>query len=170
VNCAVSTRGGLSHLSAEAWREAAKVELNFIHYPGTSQALSDVVAGRVPMVIDSLSALLGPAASGDIRIVAIASPERLQKMPDTPTAAETVAGFVATAWLALVARSGTAREITDRIEQDIAAVLADGTTIARLEETGTYPRKMSREALVSFIDNERKKWSPVVGKFSSDQR
>jgi tripartite-type tricarboxylate transporter receptor subunit TctC len=61
LNCAVSTRGGLSHLSAEALREASKVDLTFINYPGTSQALTDVIADRVPVIVDSISALLGPA-------------------------------------------------------------------------------------------------------------
>src|SRR5262245_30883805 len=50
LNCAVSTRGGLSHLTAAAFGGAANIALTFVHYPGTSQALSDVIAGRVPMV------------------------------------------------------------------------------------------------------------------------
>lgn len=165
LNCAVSTRGGLSHLTMEAFKAAAGIALTPIHYPGTSQALSDVIAGRVPMVIDSLTAFLGPAASGQVRLLATASPRRLARMPDLPIANETVPGFVATAWLALVAPAGTSADLTQRISADVAAVVADPAVAARLDESGTFPRAMTTAELATFIDAERQKWAPVVQRY-----
>jgi tripartite-type tricarboxylate transporter receptor subunit TctC len=168
LNCAVSTRGGLSHLTAASLSGAANMELTFVHYPGTSQALSDVIAGRVPMVVDSLSAMVGPAAAGQIRILATAAPTRLPKLPDVPTADETLPGFAATAWLAFVAPTGTPTDLTQSIGEDVRAVLADAAVAARLEESGTFPRAMTNDQLTAFIDAERQKWAPVVQKFGAN--
>jgi tripartite-type tricarboxylate transporter receptor subunit TctC len=164
-NCAVSTRGGLSHLSGEALREAAGVEMNFVHYPGTAQALSDVISGRVPVLIDSLSAFIGPANGGQIRILAVASPQRLKTMPQVPAVSETLPGFEATAWLALVAPPGTPASLADKIANDVGAVLDDTAVVGRLEELGTFVRRMSPSELAGFIKAQRAKWSPVVQKF-----
>lgn len=164
LNCAVSTRGGLSHLSAESLKAAAGAEMNFIHYPGTAQALSDVIGGRVPMIMDSLSAFVGPAAGGQIRILAVASAQRLKKMADVPAIAESVPGFEATAWLALVAPAGTRPVVTEQIGRDVDAILADEAVTKRLEELGTLTRRMSGDELAAFIKVQREKWLPVVQK------
>lgn len=169
LNCAVSTRGGLSHLSAESLKAAAGVDMNFIHYPGTAQALSDVIGGRVPVVVDSLSAFVGPAAGKQIRILAVASAQRLKKFPDIPTAAETLPGFEATAWLALVAPPGTPAEITQQIGRDVDAILADASVVARLEDVGTFARPIKTSELPGFIKAQREKWLPVVQKYGVAQ-
>lgn len=170
LNCAVSTRGGLSHLSAESLKAAAGVDMNFIHYPGTAQALSDVIAGRVPMLIDSLSAFVGPADGGQIRILAVASAQRLSKMPSIPTVAETLPGFEATAWLALVAPPGTPAPITAQIGDDVDAILKTPAMAKRLEDVGTFVRPMPANELAIFVKAQRAKWLPVVQKFGVAQQ
>jgi tripartite-type tricarboxylate transporter receptor subunit TctC len=169
VNCAVSTRGGLSHLSAESLKAATSTELTFVHYPGTAQALSDVISGRVPMVIDSLSAFFGPAAGGQIRVLAVASAERLKKMPDVPTVGETVPGFEATAWLAIVAPPGTPAALAASIGADVDRILGDPEVVKRLDELGTFVHPMSAPELAGFIKAQRAKWLPVVQKFGVAQ-
>ncbi len=162
LNCAVSTRGGLSHLSAELLKESAKAEMTFVHYPGTAQALTDVIADRVPIVVDSISAIVGPASGGQVRILAVASPSRLKSRPDLPTAAEALPGFEATAWFALVAPAGTSPEIVRRIGKDVDAVLQEPAVRTRLEELGTFSRSMSAEELGTFIEAQKQKWAPIV--------
>ena len=164
-NCAVSTRGGLSHLSGESLRLAAGVEMQFINYQGTAQALTDVIAGRVPIVVDSLSAFIGPAIGGQIRILAVGSMDRLKNMPELPAISETLPGFEATAWVALAAPPGTPPALAAKLAKDVDAVLDDKAVVARLEELGTYVKKMSPTELSSFIKVQRAKWSPVVQKF-----
>lgn len=166
-NVAVSTRGGLSHLSGEALREAAGVEMKFINYSGTAQALADVTAGRVPVLVDSLSAFVGPAAGGQVRILAVGSAERLKNMPDLPAVSETLPGFDATAWLALVAPPGTPAPLAARIANDVGAVLNDPAVVARLEELGTFVKRKSPAELAAFIDAQRAKWAPVVQRFGT---
>jgi tripartite-type tricarboxylate transporter receptor subunit TctC len=168
VNCAVSTRGGLSHLTAEALKGATKTEMTFVHYPGTAQALTDVMSGRVPMVIDSVSAFIGPAG-GQIRILALGSAKRLNKMPDIPTIGETVPGFEASGWFALVAPPATPAAIAARIGRDVDDILADADVVKRMEEVGTYVRRMSTAELADFIKAQRAKWAPVVQQFGVAQ-
>jgi len=165
MNCAVSTRGGLSHLSAESLKAAAGAEMTFVHYPGTAQALSDVISGRVPMGIDSLSAFFGPAAGGQIRIVAIASTARLKKLPEVPTVAETIPGFEAIAWLALVAPPGTPAALAAKIGADVDRVLADPDVVKRMDEIGNFVHPMTTAELAAFIKAQRAQWLPVVQKF-----
>lgn len=165
VNCAVSTRGGLSHLSAESLKAATGTETTFVHYPGTAQALSDVISGRVPMVIDSLSAFFGPAAGGQIRILAVASAARLKTMPDVPTVGETVPGFEATAWLAIVAPPGTPAALAAKIGADVDRILGEPQIVKRLDELGTFVHPMAAPELAGFIKAQRAKWLPVVQKF-----
>jgi len=167
LNCAVSTRGGLSHLSAEALREASKADLALVNYPGTAQALTDVIADRVPVIVDSVSALIGPAAGGQIRILATAGPSRLKALPDVPAASETLPGFEATAWFALVAPAGTDAEIIRKATSDVDAVLKYPDLGRRLEEIGTFPRGMNAAELQRYIDAQKQRWSPVVQKFGT---
>lgn len=167
LNCAVSTRGGLSHLSGEALREASKTDMNFVYYPGTAQALTDIIAGRVPMGVDSLSAYVGPAAGGQIKIVAVGSSKRLARFPDIPTISETLPGFEATAWLVLVAPKGTPQPIVDKIGSDVDAILADPEVIASFDKIGTFVRPMPTAQVPMFVAKEREKWAPIVRKFAT---
>ena len=162
LNCAVSTRGGLSHLSAELLKESAKADMTFIHYPGTAQALTDVIADRVPIVVDSISAMLGPAAGGQVKILAVGSPSRLKSQPNIPAVAETLPGFEATAWFALAAPAGTSPDIVRQVGRDVDAVLQEPAVRGRLEELGTFTRSIPSDELGDFIESQRKKWAPIV--------
>ncbi|MBI1203281.1 MAG: hypothetical protein GC182_12285 [Rhodopseudomonas sp.] len=167
LNCAVSTRGGLSHLTGEALREKSATNMNFIYYPGTAQALTDILGGRVPMGVDSLSAYIGPAAGGKIKIVAVGSAKRLARLPDVPTVAETLPGFEATAWLVLVAPKGTPAGIVDKIGADVNALLADPEVVKSLDKVGTFVRPMPTSQVKAFVTSERQKWAPIVRKFAT---
>ena len=168
LNCAVSTRGGLSHMSGEMLKDAVGAKMTFVHYPGTAQALSDVIGGRVPMVIDSMSAFIGPAAGGQVRILGVASAERLTKiLPDVPTISETLPGFEAIAWLALVAPAGTPAPVVARIKSDVDAILSDAAVSKRLQDLGTLTHPMSQTELAAFIKAQRAKWLPIVQRYGS---
>jgi tripartite-type tricarboxylate transporter receptor subunit TctC len=162
LNAAVSTRGGLSHLSAEALRQAANIEFTFVHYPGTAQALTDVIADRVPLIVDSISALMGPAAGKQIKILGVASPQRLKALPDIPALSEFLPGFEATAWFALVAPAGTPRGVMDQVAEGAEAELRNPDLAKRLAEIGTFPRDVTRSTVAAFIQAQKEKWAPIV--------
>lgn len=162
LNCAVSTRGGLSHLSAESFRASAKVDMTYIHYPGTAQALTDVIADRVPIIVDSISAILGPAAGDQLKLLAVGSPARLKSLPNIPAASETLPGFEATAWFVLAAPQGTNADIVKQIGKSVDAVLQEPAVRKRLEELGTFARSMPADDINAFIEQQKQKWAPIV--------
>jgi tripartite-type tricarboxylate transporter receptor subunit TctC len=91
LDVAVGLRGGITHLASELFRGRSGADLTAVFYPGAAQAMSDVISGRVPVLIDGLA---GPLAAGQLKLLAIASPARLASRPGVPTVSETVSGLV----------------------------------------------------------------------------
>ena len=156
-------RGTLSHLTGEGLQQRAGIKLLMVPYlGGTAQALNDVIAGRVPMVIDAYPPLAGALQAGTIRALAVGSTKRLPDFPDLPTTAETLPGFRPSGWLALVAPVGTPEAIVRKLSDDLRAAVLDPATRKKLETTGNYPNPMSPSELLAFIRTEQQMWKPVV--------
>jgi tripartite-type tricarboxylate transporter receptor subunit TctC len=164
LNIAVLSRGGLPHLTAEWLRLASGAPFTSVHYPSTPAALNDVVAGRVEAIIESLPGLRGSIEGGSLRLLAIASPQRIANLPHAPLASETLPGFAATGWFALMARAGTPHGIVRKVSDDLRSVLSRSTVRQRFQELGTYTRPMSPEELAGFIAREQQQWKPVIAR------
>jgi tripartite-type tricarboxylate transporter receptor subunit TctC len=163
LSYAATGRGTLSHLTGEALQQRAGIKLLMVPYlGGTSQALNDVISGRVPMVIDAYPPLAGALQAGAIRALAVGSTKRLSDFPNLPTVAETLPGFSPGGWLALVAPVGTPDAIVRKLSEDLREAVLDPTTRTKLETTGNYPNPMSPSELLAFIQAEQKTWKPVL--------
>ena len=93
MNVALALRGGTTHLTTELLRSRSGADLTAVFYPAAAQGLSDVISGRVQLIIDGLS---GPVGGDQVRLLAIASHERVRSRADIPTVSETVPGFAST--------------------------------------------------------------------------
>ena len=163
IHYVATGRGTLSHLSGEALQLQAGIELLMVPYlGGTAQALSDVIAGRVPMVIDGLPPLAGALQSGAIKALAVGSTKRLADFPNLPTVAEFFPGFSARGWLALVAPVGTPDAIVRKLSDDLRAAVTDPATKTKLVTTGNYPNPMTPAELLAFVKAEQQAWKPVL--------
>lgn len=162
LNVGVLSRGGLPHLTGEWLRSASGVDLTIVHYTTTSQALSDVIGGRVHVVIEGLSALLGSLSGGSIKAVAVASAQRLPNMPDLPTVAETLPGFLGIGWFALMAPPRTHQAIAHKVSDDLRTILSRPELKQRYQELGTYVRPMSPGELTNFISAQQQMWKPII--------
>lgn len=162
LHYAASTRGSLPHLTVEALRERAGIDITFVPYSGSASALNDVVGGQIDLIVDGLSGLSGSIAGGSLRALAVASPQRLPNFPNLPTVAETIPGFSASGWLVMVAPTGTPEPVTQKIRQDLKSVLAQPDLQKRFEDLGTYPRAMNSAELAAFIQEERRSWKQVL--------
>ena len=163
ISYAATGRGTLSHLSGEALQEMAGIKLLMVPYVGgTAQALNDVIGGRVPMIIDAYSGLAGALQGGAIKPVAVGSTKRLPEFADLPTATETLPGYSARGWLALVAPLGTPDAIVRKVSEDLNKVATDPAVKAKLAATGNYTNPMSPAELLSFIRAEQQLWKPVL--------
>jgi tripartite-type tricarboxylate transporter receptor subunit TctC len=162
LNVAAGNRGSILHLSAEWLRTATGIEVTLLHYAAASQALTDILGGRVQVMVDAVPAMRGAIEGGKIKPLAVATTKRLPNFPTLPTVAETIPGFEAVGWLALMAPPGTPLPLAQRISADLRKVLAEPSFEKRYEDLGTYIRLMTPEELTAFIREQQRIWQPVI--------
>lgn len=162
LNIAVLSRGGIPHLTAEWLKIATGTSMTAINYSGAPQAIADVIGGRVQAVFDGLPSLLGNVNGGTLKLIAIGSAERLANFPSVPAAIETVPGFKARGFFALMAPPRTPDPIAAKVSADLRAVLGDPALQARYREIATYGRAMTPGELVAYVREEQRLWKPVI--------
>ena len=166
LDTAAGTRGGLQHMTVELFRDRSGAKLNMIHYPGAAQASTDVIAGRVPVMMQTIAPVAGFIAAGQVKLLAVASAARLPTYPDTPLISDTLPGFTSSGWSILVAPKGTPAAIVRKINADLHAVLTRPDVVRKIEDLGNYTRPMSPLELADFVRDERKIWGPLARQFA----
>ena len=161
---AANAGGSTPNITGEFFRERAGIDITYVSYPGAAAGLTDVVAGRVQIIVEGLPALLGAVEGRSIRPLAVLASTRLPNLPDVPVAGDTLPGFVATGWSALLARAGTPPEIVRKIWADMIAGLDGPDVRARFAQLGAYVKPMSPEALAAYIQAQQTLWRPIVRK------
>jgi tripartite-type tricarboxylate transporter receptor subunit TctC len=168
VSIAVTGIGRLTHLTGELLQTRADIKLLAVPYAGgPAPALGDVATGRVSMIIEGYSGIAGAVNAGSVKLIAVASPERLPQFPDLPTVAETIPGFAATGWQVLVAPVGTPEPIIRKVSDDLRKVVTDPDFKARLGRIGSYSRAMSAPEALAFVQKEQQTWLPVLEKIAA---
>jgi tripartite-type tricarboxylate transporter receptor subunit TctC len=162
LDSVAGTRGGLQHLTVEWFRERSGAKLNMIHYPGAAQSSNDVIAGRVPMMMQTIAPVAGIIAAGEVKMLAVTSLTRLPDYPNIPTVAETIPGFTSSGWSILVAPKGTPPDVVQKINGDLRKVLTRPEIVKKLEDLGNYTRSMTPKELADFVREERETWQPIV--------
>jgi tripartite-type tricarboxylate transporter receptor subunit TctC len=171
ISYAVSGVGRLTHLTGELLQMRAGIKLQMVPYKGGSaQSLADIIAGRIPMVIEGYSGLAGAYQSGQLKAVAIASNKRLSDLPDLPTVAETLPGFAAAGWQVVVAPLGTPAPILSKVSDDLRKVLVKPEIKDKLAARGAYVRPMTPADVLAFVAGEQKQWKPVLDKLAGQMK
>ena len=167
VSIAVTGVGRLTHMTGLVFQDRADISLLPVPYNGgPAAALADVAGGRVSMIIEGYSGIVGSVKAGQVKLIAVASRERLPQFPDLPTVAETIPGFSATGWQVLVAPLGTPAAIVNKVSADLAKVVSDPDFKKRLSNIGSYSRAMTPEEVLAFVQKEQDTWLPVLQKAS----
>ncbi|MGX1785284.1 tripartite tricarboxylate transporter substrate binding protein [Bosea sp. NPDC055332] len=155
--------GSAQHLAAELLASMAQVKLVHVPYRGSGPAVTDLIGGQLDLVIDSAATALTQVKGGSLRALAVTTKERLPALPDLPTVAETLPGYEAYTWNAVLAPSGTSPEILAAMNRITNAALADPALIRRFEEIGiSVARNSTPEATDAFIAAEMAKWQPLL--------
>ena len=162
LNFGIALRGSLPHLTAEWLRMAGGIDAAIVHYPGAPQALTDLLGGRVHVVIESLATFTSAIAAGKLKALAVATAQRVKTEPDLPTVAETFPGFLALGWFALMAPPGTPEPIARKVSADLRTVLAMPEVQRRIGELGAQLQPMSGAELLAFIRDQQQAWRPVL--------
>jgi tripartite-type tricarboxylate transporter receptor subunit TctC len=170
ISYASTGRGRMSHLTGELLQSRADIKLLMVPYAGgPSQALNDLMGGRVHMLIEGGSALAGAIQAGTLTPLAVGSDKRLPEFPDLPTAAETVSGFTAAGWIALAAPIGTPETVVRKVSEDLRKVLAEAEVRNRLAAIGSYVRPSTAAEATAFIQAEQRMWNPLLEQLTRNQ-
>lgn len=165
LSYASSGVGGLQHLNAEMFKQMAGIDLVHVPYKGTTQLLPDLIAGRIPMAIDSLPAHLPHLKSGKTRALAVASKARSPILPEVPTMIEAgLPGYETATNYTLFAPAKTAPEIVAALNRETNAVLKLPEVVDKLTSLGIVITGGSTEAAVARTATEMAKWAGVIKK------
>lgn len=169
LSYAATGRGTMSHLTGELLNAKAGIQVVGIPYTGgATQALNDAMGGRLSMVIEGVAALAGTIEAGAMKAIAVGSPERLPNFPDIPAAAETLPGFNARGWLALVAPNGTPAAVIDKISDALRKSVGDAEIQEKVAVTGNYLRPLSPQDVMAYIHAEQQMWKPILEKIAAN--
>jgi len=167
LTIAVTGVGRLTQLTGLLLQDRANIKLLPVPYNGgPAAALGDVGTDRVSMIIEGYSGIVGAVEAGQVKLIATAARQRLPQFPDLPTVAETIPGFAATGWQALVAPLNTPAPIIAKVSADLMKVLNDPELREKLGQVGNYPHPMTPEETLAFVDNEQKTWLPILQRIS----
>jgi tripartite-type tricarboxylate transporter receptor subunit TctC len=168
ISIAVSGVGRMTHLTGLLLQQKADIKLVPVPYTGgPSAALSDVATGRVTMMIEGYPGIIGAVNAGQVKLIAVASPQRLPEFPDLPTVAETIPDFAASGWLIVAAPLGTPAPIIAKVSADTAKVVSDPDVKKKLAATGSYTHPMTPEETQTFVAQQQDTWLPVVQTIST---
>jgi len=163
LSYASSGIGGLQHLNGEMFKQMAGVNMVHVPYKGTAQLLPDLLAGRVPMAIDSLPAHLPHIKSGKVRVLAVASTTRAATLPDVPTMTEAgLPGYESATNYTLFAPSGTPKDIVALLNKETNVILQMPDVREKLQTQGIVITGGTVDAVERRIPRELEKWTKVV--------
>jgi tripartite-type tricarboxylate transporter receptor subunit TctC len=154
--------GSAQHLCVEMFQRAAGIELVHVPYRGASDALNDLIPGRIDMYFAS-GQLLEQMRAGQIRGLAASGTKRDRAAPELPTVDEAgVPGFDVTGWYAMLVPAKTPPDIVRRMHADTTAVLADPVIAVKMEQLGYTVIGSTPEVLASHLKAEIDKWGALI--------
>jgi tripartite-type tricarboxylate transporter receptor subunit TctC len=160
---ASSGNGGAPHLAGELFKKVTGTDLLHVPYRGSGPAVVDVVAGRVAIMFDAVPSLLPFILDNKLRPLAAASTERNRLLPDIPTFAELgYAGMDISLWYGVVVPAGTPQPIVQRLNAEIAKVLAMPDVRESFAKQATEPAGGTPEQFEAFMREESARWGAVV--------
>ena len=134
-----------------------------MQYKGAAPALTDVVAGHIPMMFVSTGLIVQPWKAGQLRTLAVGSRQRLSRLPDLPTVGESLPGFTAVVWFGLFAPSGTPRDVVEKINNAVQRMLADRDFQQRFLTPNFYePIAGTPEQFAEHIRSDAERWQNVI--------
>jgi tripartite-type tricarboxylate transporter receptor subunit TctC len=165
INMASGGVGSTQHVYGELFKMMTGVDMRHVPYRGGGPALTDLLAGQVSVMFDTLATSIEHISAGKLRALAVTSATRSDVLPDIPTVGEFVPGYEGTGWQGVGAPRNTPTKIIDRLNQEINAGLADPRMKTRIAEFGYTVFASSPPDFGTFIAAYTEKWANVV-KFS----
>jgi tripartite-type tricarboxylate transporter receptor subunit TctC len=163
VNFASQGNGTLSHLEFELMKSMGGFSANHIPYKGSAPAMTDLLAGSVSLLFDSIPSSLPQVRAGKLRGIGVASSGRSPVLPELPTLSEAgLAGFSADSWFGIMAPAGTPREVIAKLNVDVQKSLDSPEVRDIIARQGGEVMGSTPEQMAAQIRNDRQKWGRVI--------
>ena len=160
--------GTIGNLIAEYWAEKESLKISHVAYKGAGQAMTDLVAGHVPMGSLTWTAAVGQIRSGGVVPLAVSSERRMPGFPDVPTLNELGYGDLAvTTWFAFAAPAGVPPTIVTRMNREIGSALAWPAVRKHLDAQGFEVATMTPAELTAFIESQITRWGPLAKRLAA---
>lgn len=158
-----AVQGGSPHLTAEVFKETAGVQMQLVSYKGASPAISDVIAGHVPLVFENVAPTMAFIKSGKLKAIAVTSPMRLPGLEDVPTVAESgYPNFAIEGWSGVVAPAGTPAPVIARLNAEIRKALETPEMRARFVQLNLRTRSSTPQEFGLFMKQQTDFWGGVI--------
>lgn len=155
--------GSISHLLGEYFKSMAGVDLLHVPYKGDAQMVTDLLGGQVNMAFGTAVAFLPHVKSGKVRALAVTNPKRSTTQTELPTVSEAgVPGYEAVQWFGIAVPAGTPREVVQRTNAEVRAILAMPEVRARFSELGFDIVGGPPEEFADFLRSENAKWKRIA--------
>ncbi|MCS0503278.1 Bug family tripartite tricarboxylate transporter substrate binding protein [Ancylobacter mangrovi] len=155
LNFGSSGLGASQHLAGELFKRRTGVDMVHVAYRGGGPAMTDLVAGRIQLMFETIPSAMPYISSGQLLPLAVTVDKRSAQLPDVPTMAEAgVTDFVARGWLGMAAPAGTPQPIIDKLNAAVVKALAEPAVAKRLTELGLVVQGTSPAEFASFLDSE----------------
>ena len=164
LNYATSGNGTIVHLNTAAFAAQAGIQLAHVPYKGTAQSITDLAAGQVHLLFDSIPTGMPHVASGRLRALAVTGDRRSTLAPNLPTVAESgLPGYSSVTWFGLYGPAGMKPELIARINQAFNRALQNPEVIASLAKQGVEPAKPQTPAqFAAMVQADSARWAKVI--------
>jgi len=161
--CASSGSGSTIHMSCEMFKQMLGLDIIHVPYRGSGPALTDLLGGQVQMMFDNIPSAISHIRSGKLRALATTGPVRSVTLPELPTMIEAgVPGYESTAWFGLAMPAGTPKEIIVRMNAEGQKAAKAPDFVKRMSDLGYEIVGGTPEQMASMIQDEIKRWGPIV--------
>jgi|SRR6266496_829853 len=154
--------GTLYHLAGEMFVSMAGIDMQHVPFRGGSEPLTEVLSGRMELLIDALTNSYPHIQGGKFRPLAVSSLERSPALPEVPTVAQSVPGYEASSFLGIAGPAGLPDAIVERVNREVRRVLALPDIGRRFAEWGGTPSPSSPEEMRRRVEGEIAKWKRLV--------
>jgi tripartite-type tricarboxylate transporter receptor subunit TctC len=163
MNFASAGQGSATHLNAEKFKLAAKIEATNIPFKGSGEAVTEVMSGRVDYYFSPIAPVIGQIRSGQLVALAVGSPKRASALPQVPTTAEAgVPGSEFNFWIGMMAPAKTPRDIVNRLHDEVVKALASPEVKERFLKLGADAWTLKPEQFDAYIKEEIKTNAALV--------
>ena len=163
LNYASSGTGTPGHVGFELFKFMTGTTITHVPYKGGAAGITDLIAGRVQLMLESTNSITPYAKAGRVRGLAVSGPKRSSALPDVPTLSEAgVPGYEATTWTGIVAPVGLPPAIVKRLNADLNDMVASAAYRDKVTAIGSEPMGGTPQQFGAFIKSESAKWAEVV--------